>query len=74
MKSLDGMKSFFFSFIKSNSIAPAIAFAVQLPSCPWSYTGGMSGDVDRSTEAGSDVTAGKANLASRMSGSCGRQP
>jgi len=35
MNRRDGTKSDSFCFMRSNSIAPAIALAVQLPSAPW---------------------------------------
>jgi hypothetical protein len=51
------MKSGRFCLSKSNSKAAASAFPVQLPSCPWSYTGPKS-DV-RSTMAGRAATVGR---------------
>jgi hypothetical protein len=42
MNSRDGTKSGFWAALRrSNWIAAAIAFAVQLPIRPWSYTGGQ---------------------------------
>src|ERR1700730_4075800 len=50
MNRREGVNSFVLCLRWSNSIAPAMPFPVQLPSCPWSYTGGHS--VRRSTEGG----------------------
>src|ERR1041385_1932347 len=62
------------AFIRSKWIAPAIAFAVQLPIWPWSYTAGHWGR--RSTRAGSAVStrAGAAYRKSRLSGRSRTQP
>ena len=59
MKRREGRLSFgSFCFIWSNWIAAAIAFAVQLPSWPWSYTAGHL-DV-RSSRRGSVAKRGAA--------------
>ena len=49
-------------------------FAVQLPSWPWSYTGGQSGR--RSTLLGrsASTASGAAYMKSRASGRSGTQP
>src|SRR5947209_19762779 len=61
-------------FIWSNSSAPAMALPVQLPSCPWSYTGGQP--ERRSTLGGSWATwtKGAEYILSRWSGRSGTQP
>ena len=68
------MKSARPCFLRSNSKAPPMAFAVQLPIRPWSYTGGHW--LRRSALGGRAAIAicGAANRWSLASGRSGTQP
>src|SRR5919197_6164957 len=74
MNRRDGMKSWPPCFLTSYSKAAPIALAVQLPRCPWSYTGGQS--ARRSTLLGSSAStaSGAENSRSRASGMSGIHP
>src|SRR5712691_4110186 len=74
MNSRDGTQSWIPSFLRSNSMAAAIALAVQLPNSPWSYTGGHW--AVRSARGGSVVStsSGVENITSRLSGRSGIHP
>src|ERR1700730_14764332 len=75
MNRREGVNSFVPCLRRSNSIAPAMPLPVQLPSCPWSYTGGHSDR--RSTEGGSPCgkrTRGAPYTKSRSSGRSLTQP
>ena len=60
------MKSgFCFAFSRSNWTAAAMAFAVQLPMRPWSYTGGQPGRRSTFTGRARSVSSGAEKIRSR---------
>src|SRR4051812_3280460 len=75
MKRRDGMKSASICFFCVNSNAPAMEFAVQLPTWPWSYTGGHPGRRSADLGRGLAASTGDAeNNRSRGSGVSLTQP
>ena len=68
------MKSARPCFIVSNSNAPPMALAVQLPICSWSYTGGHWPRRSALGGRASSVGRGAANRWSLASGRSGVQP
>src|SRR6266550_3570551 len=74
MNRREGMKSFCFCFSCSYSNAAPIAFAVQLPSCPWSYTGGIFEVRFTFLGRATRTFSGAEYMKSRASGRSGTQP